>query len=462
MAPNRQIIFILALGLVLRLVLINQSLWLDEAISVLVAKNNSFDQIVTRFSPSDFHPPLYYFFLKIWGNLFGFSEISVRLPSVIFALLTIYTTFLIARYFSSRSPTFPAISALLLATNPLHIYYSQEARMYSLSALLATVIILFYLRLAKHPNIANIIFLALAVTLSLYTFYPLIFLIIFIALHSLITGKVLKPTAISICLGLLTFFPWLPILSSQLNSAQYAKTNLPLWFNIVGKTSLRALVLVWVKFIIGRISFYTKKGYITYVFISSLVPVYSLFISWTKKKELSLIWGWLFLPLLLLAFQGFVGSGFAYFRLLFVLPAFCLLIAFGLTHVSRSWSRFALLAILASFLTAQIIFWLKPRHHREDWRSTSKYIASKTSDSTATLFVNIGQADPYRYYDSSGQVYSKDDWPKLHLNHIFLMRYVQPIFDPQDSLRIEIESSGFTKVDEKDFNGVTVWEYRKL
>ena len=40
------------------------------------------------------------------------------------------------------------------------------------------------------------------------------------------------------------------------------------------------------------------------------------------------------------------------------------------------------------------------------------------------------------------------------------MRYVQPIFDPQDNLRKKVEES-YKKTREKDFNGVTVWEYEK-
>jgi len=39
------------------------------------------------------------------------------------------------------------------------------------------------------------------------------------------------------------------------------------------------------------------------------------------------------------------------------------------------------------------------------------------------------------------------------------MRYVQPIFDPEDSVRNQVETIGYKKVAERDFNGVTVWEY---
>ena len=41
------------------------------------------------------------------------------------------------------------------------------------------------------------------------------------------------------------------------------------------------------------------------------------------------------------------------------------------------------------------------------------------------------------------------------------MRYVAEIVDPQDLARQEIESLGYQKVDELNFNGVVVWEYLK-
>lgn len=123
---NKKIFLVIIIALVLRLISLNQSLWLDEAISANVVKNYSYTDILGKFSPSDFHPPLYYFTLKAWTSVFGFSEISLRFPSIIFSLITIYLVFRFFGFYPS----------LLLSLNPLYLYYSQEARMYSLVTLL--------------------------------------------------------------------------------------------------------------------------------------------------------------------------------------------------------------------------------------------------------------------------------------------------------------------------------------
>src|SRR3989344_5024320 len=90
------IYIILFFGLVLRLISFNQSLWLDEATSALVAKM-SLPEIFTKFLPGDFHPPFYYLFLKLWSDIFGYSETILRIPSVFFSLTTIYLVYLIGK-----------------------------------------------------------------------------------------------------------------------------------------------------------------------------------------------------------------------------------------------------------------------------------------------------------------------------------------------------------------------------
>ena len=49
---------VVGLGLVLRLISIKQSLWLDEATTALVSQRSILDYF-TNFALGDFHPPVY-------------------------------------------------------------------------------------------------------------------------------------------------------------------------------------------------------------------------------------------------------------------------------------------------------------------------------------------------------------------------------------------------------------------
>ena len=88
---------ILLIAFILRVINLNQSLWLDEAINVLATQNFSFLGIITEYAKADFHPPGWFIILWFWGKLFGYSEIAVRIPSVIFGVITIYITYLIGK-----------------------------------------------------------------------------------------------------------------------------------------------------------------------------------------------------------------------------------------------------------------------------------------------------------------------------------------------------------------------------
>src|SRR3989344_1581378 len=128
---------ILLLAFILRLVNLNQSLWWDEAINIVYARSSDLWWFVTKYSVGDFHPPGWFAILWGWGYVFGFSEISVRLPSVIFGVATVWLIYLLGKELFSRKVGL--LAALFLAIAPLHIYYSQEARMYVFAAFAVTL-----------------------------------------------------------------------------------------------------------------------------------------------------------------------------------------------------------------------------------------------------------------------------------------------------------------------------------
>src|SRR3989344_4633589 len=159
MKTKNSILLILFIALLLRLVSVNQSLWMDEAVSAVVVKNYSLLEIITRFAPADTHPPLYYMMLRLWTLVFNYSEISLRFPSVIFGVLTVFIVYKIGEKFSKKTAIY---STLLTSIAPLLIYYSQEARMYSLSTLLTAMVVLIFLK--KQWLTLSVLILLLAIT----------------------------------------------------------------------------------------------------------------------------------------------------------------------------------------------------------------------------------------------------------------------------------------------------------
>lgn len=456
---------VILLGIILRGINLDQSLWLDEATSIRVAREFSFQQIVTTFSPGDFHPPLYYFLLKIWISVFGASEVAARSLSVLLGSATIPLVFLIGRKLVSKNAGLAA--ALFFATAPLHIYYSQEARMYAAATFFATLFVWFFLKSLKEKKLFTWLGLLLSGIFLAYTHYLTITLLGVALCYLLLQQKQLKKNLYFwLSLFILipaSFLPWTPIFLKQIQSAALAKINTPLWWDVLGKTSLKQLALVPIKFLAGRISFYNKILYTLFVLpplvLSALLLWRSIF-----KKSLFL-WLWLLVPLVFSALFGWISSGFSYFRLLFILPAFYLLITVGIYSLkSKKTQRMLVGVFVLMNLVSASIYLFNPRFHREDWRSAVQFIEENSQgQNTAAIFVTRNQREPYLYYTKSVPSYGPErvEDSSYDYDKIWLVRYVQPIFDPEDKIRARVEES-YLKIKEHDFNGVVVWEYKNL
>jgi len=141
---------VVSLGASLRLHRIGaQPLWVDEATSLRFARG-ALSQLwswSTLVDPGN--PPLYYSLLHGW-LVFGDSEASLRLLSALFGVLTIPLVYALGR--TIRDHRLGIVSALLFAISPFQVWYSQEARGYSLLTFGATAAMLGVAYLLRHPE----------------------------------------------------------------------------------------------------------------------------------------------------------------------------------------------------------------------------------------------------------------------------------------------------------------------
>lgn len=126
---------IFSLGAFLRFYgLTDQSLWFDEVLTVRTAERE-FAGIITDLSVGwNCSPPLYYFMLHLWMKVFGTGELAVRMLPALWGLLLIPAIFYVGSSLFNRNVGL--ISAYIVAIGEFHIRYSQEARMYTMLALL--------------------------------------------------------------------------------------------------------------------------------------------------------------------------------------------------------------------------------------------------------------------------------------------------------------------------------------
>jgi len=102
-----------------------QSLWRDEAFSLLVAQK----PISFIFQNLTFEPPVYYILLHYWIRVFGTSEIAARSLSLLgFTLATMVVIVWSEKLFNKHWLSW--VTPLLFFTNPMLIYYAFEIRTY--------------------------------------------------------------------------------------------------------------------------------------------------------------------------------------------------------------------------------------------------------------------------------------------------------------------------------------------
>jgi hypothetical protein len=183
-----------------------------------------------------------------------------------------------------------------------------------------------------------------------------------------------------------------------------------------------------------------------------------------KTKLLMIVGLWLYLPLVLGIILSLKISLLSYFRFLFILPAFYILITKGITSPRSPFgNRLRYNYLLFIFLSINIIstaaYLFMPRFHREDWRGLVKWEQENSPLPAVTVFPSLAQSAPYNYYQPAFPAVDQVD-PNNLTPTVFLLRYVQEIFDPKDEKRAYLEAIGYKFIRQENFNGVVVWEYQ--
>lgn len=162
------LVLTIVIGLFLRIMFAGQhDFWFDEAFSYFIAKND-LGQII-RASLGDNTPPAYYIVLHIWLNIAGNTPQAIRFLSLIFGALTIPLTYYLAK--KLFNPKVGLISSQIVALSPLFIYFSQEARMYSMLMFLTLSSVYFFSVFKSSQNLKPLILFALCQTCAIYTQY---------------------------------------------------------------------------------------------------------------------------------------------------------------------------------------------------------------------------------------------------------------------------------------------------
>jgi mannosyltransferase len=449
------LIMLLALGLRLYR-LDSQSLWYDEAFSVYLARMD-LEEITGR-TAADIQPPLYYYLLHDWIALFGDGEAALRSLSVLFGVLAVPLMCAVAwQLFRSRLTGL--LAALLVAVSPLHVWYGQEARMYTLLTFLCLLASYFLLlamgrsssRAQYLSSPANgrdgllgeiLLWSAYTVTsvAAIYTHYFAFFVLAFQGFYllfvwwrrgfplRLITGGVLSGAV-----TLLAYVPWLPHLVTRLGA------DVSYW---PGRLKLHEVLLDSAILFAGGESVLESTGIwlvVLYALIFFLctaeLAIWSLAARRSSEEAqqsnsnpqypITFLLLYLLIPPILILVLAYASPKFNARYVMVSHPAFLLILAGGLAAL---WERragslanvlrgtlaaLALLFVLGASAYATRNAYVDLAFARADFRGVTRYIRNHSTPDETILLVSGHMFPVFDYYAPGVERYLLPDSPTL-------------------------------------------------
>lgn len=193
---------------------LNSSIWFDESYSAYLIRGDFGD--IWSMTAMDVHPPLFYFLLKTWSLIFGYTAPALRFMSIFFGALGLILLFhLLKRWFNVKAAS---VATVLTALSPMLIRYGQEMRMYTLVFFL--VIAATYaldLALETKKNRYYILY-AVLISLGMWTHYftalawlAHIAYYVFVKHEKFFSRKMILTYALAVAM----FLPWFPSLIHQ-------------------------------------------------------------------------------------------------------------------------------------------------------------------------------------------------------------------------------------------------------
>lgn len=420
------ILLVLLLGTMLRFHRIDhQSLWYDEGNSARMTARSPV-KIVSA-AAADIHPPGYYLALSGWSTLMGRSELSLRSLSALSGVILISLVYVLGRrYFTGH---IGLLASLLSALHPALIYYSQEARMYMLAAMLGTALFVLTFQIsdvlvarnglaaAKGPHLSKCLRIMragqnrrhrrlscgyiLTAAAGLYTHYTFafVFLAANIAMlwHNLQHRKNIKGHLTHWVIlqtgAVLLFLPWMSIAIEHVTTWPAGREHLPFQ---------ETLTELWRWLILG-------PTLPTSTALPGLAAVALLALIGSLHGHIIPILIWLVIPAGLTATFGLFSESFAKFLLLAVPPC-TLITASGMlalwfrprgtlrTAVSRSSAILMIAPALWFTIMSLNNLYNNPAYFRDDYRAIATDLAAINRSGDAILLHAPNQWEVFTYY----------------------------------------------------------------
>ena len=417
-------VFYLFLGLyaaVLILLIPVKPLWVDEIIDLNGVRNADLHGVLAFVPGNAGGVPLGYL-VDFWMiRLFGYSEFIVRLPSVLFTVLTCVAVYILAWQAKLRAPL---LAAILCAVSPLTLRYALEARPYAQAACWSAFSTVVFLSLVRKPIFGKAARYAALVALGLFTqpysiFVSVAHLTWVVLVKRNMRAAWLAGTAMAV--ASLAFLPW------------YLKAH-AIW---QGAVSSGARFFVTGKDLLVIPHELMGTGYAGAALTAIAIVIALAWSSWHREEKI--FWAhYALIPLLLVpAADAYFGYFLAARQMIFALVPISILVAAS-ADVRRS-SIVLSLAMLGATVYGDVVWMRRPG---EGWQVA----ASQLKTAECSIFVPTGARTMYMFFEP--QLHACDENSLTTVGTVALALSPDQYEDVYATARQKLLQAGFRKVDD--------------
>lgn len=359
-----------------------QSPWGDELFTLINSSSSKTFGEIFDILKVDVHPPLYYYIVHVFFNIFGDSIFLARLISVFFAIVGMISLYFLAiELFNKRK--IGVIAVALLVVNHFLIYYSQEARMYSMLFFTTTMSFLFLIKFIKKPSFKSAILHAFFALLMIYTHFFALFTLFaeyIILLFFVITSDKLYRKKIfhySFLSGVITAIVYIPALIIFLTAS--SKTSF--WIPIPESDVYTSMYKEFFGF--SEIPIFIVTLAILYFFVRLFNKKQKNINIVTTDKNIFpffILFVWVFITLLIPFILSYVNLPIIISRYFInIIPPIILFAAAGFFYMRSDILKYSLISVFV-FYSLTDLFFVKDYYNRimkTQYREVSQFVIEK-------------------------------------------------------------------------------------
>jgi 4-amino-4-deoxy-L-arabinose transferase-like glycosyltransferase len=165
---------ILIAAIALRLIGLGSALWYDEIVTLVESVRLPLPRLVTELNGVNTHP-LYSILAHVSIALFGESAWALRMPAVVFGVASVVMTYVLAARLIG--PVEGLAGAAVLATSYHHIWFSQNARGYTMMGFFALAAAYLLMRAWDTNRTRDYVCYALVCAAGVYTHLTMAFVV---------------------------------------------------------------------------------------------------------------------------------------------------------------------------------------------------------------------------------------------------------------------------------------------